>query len=186
MLDIMKPTIPKSNNNYRLVEPNELPLISLSDQEKLKINAFKKTMNASPTVGGCFAFIMGILFLILNVYTYRTGQHDSESILALCLGALLFWTVGILSFLGRIPKKSCCIHAQYGIVNGKWPGMAHNSSGSSRQKYFLDIIFPDTGTRYKQAICCQKDYKRVVKGQRVLAFALDERKRNRLYGILVD
>lgn len=180
----MKPTIPKSISNYRLVEPAELSPISLSRQEKERIISFKKIINGSPTVAGYFAIVMGLLLLALNIYTYRLGQYDTESVLALLLGTVLFWIVGGLSFLSRIPKKSCCIHAQYGIVNGKWPGMAHSGSGS--QKYFLDIIFPDTKTRYKQAICCYKDYKRVEKGQKVLAVVFDGRKRNHVYGILLN
>lgn len=91
-----------------------------------------------------------------------------------------------MCFLSRIPKSSNCIHAQYGIVNGKWPGIAHSNSGSKRQKYFLDIVFPDTKTRYKQAICRYKDYKRVEAGQQVLAVVFSGRKCNRVYGILLD
>lgn len=182
----MKSTIPKSNTKYRLVNPNELLLISLSKQEEERIISFKKIINASPTVAGCFAIVMGFLLLTLNIYTYRLGQYNTESVLALLLGTILFWIVGGLSFLSRIPKKSNCIHAQYGIINGKWPGMAHSGSGGKRQKYFLDIVFPDTKTRYKQAICCHKDYKRAEKGQKVLAVVFNGQKCNLVYGILLS
>lgn len=180
----MKPSIPRSNSEYRLVNPDELPLISLSDQEKKMIDSFRRDINGTSTIAGYFAFIMGILFLLLFVYSYQTGQYDTESSLALTLGALLFWFVGGLSLRSRIPKDWQCTHGQYGIANGKWPG--HNSSGGSGQNYFLDIIFPDTRTRCKQTICCSKDYKRVEKGQKVLVFVFDGRRRPRVYGILLD
>lgn len=182
----MKSTIPKPNSEYRLVEPNELLLISLNKQEEEKIASFRRSINASPTASGCFALLMGSLFLALNIYTYRLGQYNTESVLALLLGTVIFWSVASLCFLSRIPKNSNCIHAQYGIVNGKWPGIAHSSSGSKRQKYFLDIVFPDTKTRYKQAICRYKDYKHVEAGQKVLAVVFSGRKCKRVYGILLN
>lgn len=170
----MKPSIPRSNSEYRLVNPDELPLISLSDQEKKMIDSFRKDINGTSVIMGYFAILMGILFLLFF------APYDAF----FALGTLLWWFLGGLSLRSSIPKDWQCTHGQYGIANGKWPG--HNSSGGSGQNYFLDIIFPDTRTRCKQTICCSKDYKRVEKGQKVLVFVFDGRRRPRVYGILLD
>lgn len=167
-----------------MVEPEELSLIPLSEEETAKIQAEIKRINADKIFSTGFGIFMGIPFLVVNILTYRIGGYNLEFILMFGLISLVFWLFALLQFLTRIPQDTQCIHAQYGVVNGKW---SHNSSsGSSNRKFYLDVVFPETSTRYKQALCTKNDYEQAELGQRVFTFVLDGRLRHRVYASLMD
>lgn len=169
-----------------MVEPKELALVPLNEQETAKINALRKVMNSGKIFASLVFFIGGFVFQGPNVHNIQLGVFDLKDFLFGLLGTLMFWGGPFVFLHSRIPKDSRCIHAQYGIVNGKWPEPGHAGSRSSNRPYYLDVIFPETNTRYTKAICTEKDYKRVEQGQKVLTFVFDGRQCNRVYGVLLD
>lgn len=177
----MKPEIPKHNPHYRNVRPEELLSRTLRGKEEAAIQRLKKNLNGTSAVAGWFAFFMGVLFQALNLYLFYLGHSDAKSVAGLSVGTLVFWLVGALSLRSRIPKHAVCTHAQYGIVNGKWPSPARSGNTNGRT-YYLDVLFPDTGTRFEKVICSYKDYQRAEKGQQVLAVVFD--KKSQVFGVL--
>ena len=51
-----------------------------------------------------------------------------------------------------------------------------------RPDYYLDVIFPDTGTRIQKVICSYQDYKRAERGQQVLAVVFEGKHGRNVYG----
>ena len=177
----MKPHIPKHDPRYRNIRPEELRQRTLTEPEAEMIRKLKKDLNGTSTVVGWFAFFMGLAFQGISLYILYLGQSSTKDILGLAVGTLIFWIGGFWCLHGRIPKHAAATHAQYGLVNEKWPSPARSGNTNGRT-YYLDVIFPDTGTRIQKVICDYKDYKRAEQGQQVLAVVFE--KRNQAFGAL--
>ena len=179
----MKPHIPKHDPRYRNIRPEELRQRTLTEPEAEMIRKLKKDLNGTSTVVGWFAFFMGLAFQGISLYLLYLGQSSTKDVLGLAVGTLIFWIGGFWCLHGRIPKHAAATHAQYGLVNGKWPSPARSGNTNGRT-YYLDVIFPDTGTRIQKVICDYKDYKRVEQGQKVFAVVFE--KRNQAFGTLLS
>ena len=177
----MKPHIPKHDPRYRNIRPEELHQRTLNEPEAEVIRKLKTDLNGTSTILGWFAFFMGLAFQGISLYLLYLGQSSTKDAKGLAVGTLIFWAVGGLTLHRRIPKHAAVTHAQYGIVNGKWPSPARSGNTNGRT-YYLDVIFPDTGTRIQKVVCDYKDYKRAEQGQQVLAVVFE--KRNQAFGAL--
>ena len=118
----------------------------------------------------------------ISLYLVSLGQSSTKDVVGLAVGTLIFWLVGGLTLHSRIPKHASITHTQYGIANGKWPSPARSGNTNGRT-YYLDVIFPDTGTRIQKVICSYGDYKRAEQGQQVLTVVFENR--NQAFGILL-
>ena len=166
--------------NSDQTDPNSFCI--LTEQEKIILKQFKKEMNSSCNIGAVFAFFMAVLFLMLNGWTFFTNQYDNDSFIVLLGGAFMFTCGGSLCIANRIPKNCICKYAQYGIINEKWNISGKHNSKSGR---FFDVTLTD-GTRYRNALCYYKDYRKAQKGQKVFVIVLSGRTKDKLYGILLD
>lgn len=177
----MKPHIPKHDPRYRNIRPEELHKRTLYESEVEVIQNLKKNLNGTSTVAGWFAFFMGLAFQGISLYLVSIGQSSTKDVVGLAVGTLIFWLVGGLTLHNRIPKHASITHTQYGIVNGKWPSPARSGNTNGRT-YYLDVIFPDTGTRIQKVICSYGDYKRAEQGQQVLAVVFEGKHGRNVYG----
>ena len=179
----MEPQIPKHDPRYRNIRPEELPPTNLPEQETETIRRLKRGINSH--ANGCAR--MCVLIAVLSFYCVFFATDFMEASLEAFLTGLFvglgFFLAAGLCLRGRIPKHAAVTHAQYGIVNGKWPSPARSGNTNGRT-YYLDVIFPDTGTRIQKVVCDYKDYKRVEQGQQVLAVVFE--KRNQAFGTLLS
>ena len=161
----MKPHIPKHDPRYRNIRPEELHKRTLYESEVEVIQNLKKNLNGTSTVAGWFAFFMGLAFQGISLYLVSLGQSSTKDVVGLAVGTLIFWLVGGLTLHSRI-----------------WPSPARSGNTNGRT-YYLDVIFPDTGTRIQKVICSYGDYKRAEQGQQVLTVVFENR--NQAFGILL-
>lgn len=177
----MKPEIPKILTNYRNIHPEDLSPSRLTAREEEIVRRIKKNVNGH--ANACARMCVLIAVLSLGFAVYLAGFRDAprDTFLACLIVGLGFLPAAGLCLRGRIPKSAACTHAQYGIVNGKWPAPAREGNTNGRS-YYLDVLFPDTRTRFQKVICCYEDYKHAEKGQQALAVVFEGKYSNKVYG----
>lgn len=177
----MKPEIPKILTNYRNVRPEELSPARLNAREEKIVRQIKKNVNGH--ANACARMCVLIAVLSLGFAVYLAGFRDAprDTFLACLIVGLGFLPAAGLCLRGRIPKSAACTHAQYGIVNGKWPAPTRDGNTNGRS-YYLDVLFSDTKTRFQKVICSYEDYKHAEKGQQALAVVFEGKYSNKVYG----
>lgn len=128
----MKPQNPKHDPHYRNIRPEELPPSSLSEQEADTIRQLKRSLNSHANGCARMCALMAILSLCCVLFLTDFRETSQEAFLAGLIVGLGFFLAAGLCLRGRIPKHAAATHAQYGLVNGKWPSPARSGNTNGR------------------------------------------------------
>ena len=168
------------DNEYKDIKVSELGYRELSEEEKVLVQKFVKEYNGTFYILFVLFFIFGCLLTALVVYNvFWLGDNETLSALVI---AFIFFLVSFFIFKMAITKNKKCVKVQDGVLNGVWRSV--RVSGSNKYEHFyLDVIFPLNGTRFRKVNCFEKDYKKGKAGDKVLVFSFNNKK---VFGIVRD
>ncbi len=173
----MREAIPKNIEGFKNMEPDDLTLRELTENEKEVIERFVKKYNVKCTIPAVFAFIVGTAFPLVALIAME--EMNKEIIeFAICFAGL-FYIVGIFMLRNRLKEISKLKGLQVGLANGVW---SYRGSTNSSRSYYMDVVFSEEKRRMKNVICLKNDYEKVNQGDKVLVFAYDKRK---AYGCII-
>ena len=166
----MKREIPKTND-YTDISVLDLPYRQLYDDEFRQVKRFVNKMNLGAVLCSCMCFLTALLFLLITLYNIHLNRLKNEK--EIFIFCFFFALIGFLILKGKLPKPSRIMKTQYGQVNGTW---SLRTGQKKTRNYYMDVIFPNTKTRYRKVQCLHKDYMKAEKGDKILVIAFHDKK----------